>query len=111
MTDSQSSGLTESLAAGVTHRGISLAYGDKQSLNGVDFVPVAFVTYGFGGIQDSAQFGAGGGGGGAAIPVGAYVGGSSGIRFRANTVTVLAVCIFAISTLGLAVKWFVKVAR
>ena len=111
MKDAKSNGLTESLAAGVIHRGSSLAYGEKQTLNGVDFVPVAFVTYGFGGIQDSARFGDGGGGGGTAIPVGAYVGGSDGIHFRANPVTVFAVSIFAISTVGLAVKWVIKVAR
>ncbi|MBZ4487267.1 hypothetical protein LAK86_07910 [Microbacterium sp. cx-55] len=99
------------MADGVNQRGISLAYGDKQTLNGIDFVPVAFVTYGFGGIQDSPQFGDGGGGGGVAIPLGAYIGGTDGIRFRANTVAVLAVSICAISTLGLAIKWVVKVAR
>ena len=111
MTDVKKIDLTEKLAAGVDRRGISLAYGPKQTLNGIDFVSVAVVTYGFGGIQDSAQWGDGGGGGGVAVPVGAYVGGPDGIRFRANTVTVLAMCTLVISTLGLAIKLVVKAAR
>jgi len=103
--------LTEKLAAGVRERGISLAYGDKQTIDGVDIVPVAFVSYGFGGTQGSSQFGDGGGAGGVAIPLGAYVGGADGVRFRPNTIAVLAVAIPVIGTLGWAVSKVVKVAK
>jgi hypothetical protein len=111
MTDTKKSDLTESLAAGVNERGITLAYGEVRTLGGIDLVPVAFVTYGFGGLQDSAQFGAGGGGGGVAIPLGAYIAGPRGVRFHPNTVTVLAVGVLAIGTLGRAIKLVAKAAR
>jgi hypothetical protein len=103
--------LTEKLAEGVNKRGITLAYGDKQTVNGVEMIPVAFVTYGFGGIQDSAQYGDGGGGGGVAIPVGIYTEGAKGVQFKANTVTALAVGVLAIGALGWAIKLVVKAAR
>lgn len=103
--------ITENLAAGVTRRGISLAYGEKQTLDGHDFVPVAFVTYGFGGIQRSKQFGDGGGGGGVAIPLGAHTGGPDGLQFRPNTMTALALSICAINALGWAIAMVVKASR
>jgi hypothetical protein len=105
------SDLTEKLAAGVSQRGITLSYGTTQTIGGVDLIPVAFVTYGFGGIQDSEQFGDGGGGGGVAIPLGAYAASSDGVRFRPNTTTMLALGVVAISTLGWAIKLIVKAAR
>ncbi len=103
--------LTDKLAAGVSERGITLAYGDKQTIDGVDIIPVAFVSYGFGGTQDSPKLGDGGGGGGVAIPLGAYVGGADGVRFRPNTIAVLALAIPVISTLGWAIAKVVKAAK
>lgn len=103
--------LTDKLAAGVSERGITLAYGDKQTIDGVDIIPVAFVSYGFGATQGSPQLGDGGGGGGVAIPLGAYVGGADGVRFRPNTIAVLAVAIPVISTLGWAISKVVKAAK
>lgn len=113
MTDTtpEPSDLTEALAAGVTRRGVSLAYGEKQTVDGHDFIPVAFVTYGFGGLQRSKQYGDGGGGGGVAIPLGAYVGGPSGLQFRPNTMTALALGILAIKALGLATAMVMKTTR
>jgi uncharacterized spore protein YtfJ len=66
--------LTEKLAAGVTDRGVKLAVGEKQTVDGVELVPVALVAYGFG-AGDTEEYGSGGGGGGSAIPLGAYIGG------------------------------------
>jgi hypothetical protein len=103
--------LTDKLAAGVSERGITLAYGDKQTIDGVDVIPVAFVSYGFGATQGSPKLGDGGGGGGVAIPLGAYVGGPDGVRFRPNTIAVLAVAIPVISTLGWAISKVVKAAK
>lgn len=103
--------LTAKLAEGVSQRGITLAYGDTQLVGGVELVPVAFVTYGFGGIQDSEQYGDGGGGGGVSIPLGAYVGGADGVRFQPNPLTALAIGVIAIGALGMAVSMVVKAAR
>ncbi len=102
--------ITEKLAAGVPDRNVGLAYGEKQTINGVDIVPVAFVAYGFGG-GESDELGSGGGGGGTAIPLGVYVGGPSGPRFRANTLALLAVSVPVISTIGYVITKIVKAAR
>jgi hypothetical protein len=103
--------LTDRLAAGVRERGITLAYGDKQTIGGVDIIPVAFVSYGFGGTQGSPRLGDGGGGGGVAIPLGAYVGGADAIHFRPNTIAVLALAIPVISTLGWTISRVIKAAK
>lgn len=103
--------LTEKLAAGVPHRGVKLAYGEKQMVAGVELVPVAFVSYGFGGGEDLAEMGSGGGGGGVAIPLGAYVGGPDGLRFRPNTIAILSVAIPLVSTVGWAIARIVKAAK
>lgn len=85
--------LTHALAESVSRRGLSLAYGPTQTVQGADFVPVALVTYGFGASDESSQWGVGGGGGGVVIPLGAYVKGRDGLRFRANTILVLALLV------------------
>ena len=107
--------LTEKLAAGVPDRSVKLAYGEKQTVDGVEFVPVAFVSYGFGageGFEESSSaVGSGGGGGGVAIPLGAYIGGPDGLRFRPNAIAVLAVAIPVIATLGWAISKIVKAAN
>lgn len=103
--------LTEKLAAGVPNRGVGLAYGAKQLVDGVELVPVAFVSYGFGGGEGLDQVGSGGGGGGVAIPLGAYVGGADGLRFRPNTIALLAMAIPIISTIGWAISRIVKAGR
>ena len=78
----------------------------------MEFVPVAFVSYGFGageGFEDEGS-GSGGGGGGVAIPLGAYIGGPDGLRFRPNVIAVLSVAIPVIGTLGWAISKIVKAA-
>jgi len=101
--------LTEKLAAGVPDRSVRLAYGDKQTVDSVEFVPVALVAYGFG-AGDSDEYGSGGAGGGSAIPVGAYIGGADGLRFRPNTIALLAVSIPVICTLGWSIAKIIKAA-
>jgi hypothetical protein len=102
--------LTERLAAGVTDRGVKLAVGEKQIVDGVELVPVALVAYGFG-AGDTEEYGSGGGGGGSAIPLGAYIGGPDGVRFRPNPIALLAVSIPVIGTLGWAIAKIVRAAR
>ncbi|TPX04539.1 hypothetical protein FJ656_11330 [Schumannella luteola] len=101
--------LTEKLAAGVPDRSVKLAYGEKQTVGGVELVPVALVAYGFG-AGDSDEYGSGGGGGGSAIPVGAYIAGDDGLHFRPNTIALLAVSIPVITALGWAISKIVKAA-
>lgn len=101
-------GPTERLAAGVPDRGVGLAFGPARTVGGAELVPVAFVTYGFGALDESRRFGTGGGGGGIAVPLGAYGVVDGELRFRPNSVTVLALLIPAIGMLGLAVSRVVK---
>ena len=103
--------ITEKLAAGIPNRGVTLAYGETRIVDGVELVPVAFVSYGFGGADDAESLGTGGGGGGVSIPLGAYVGGPDGLRFRPNTIAVLAMAIPIIGTIGYAIRLIVKAAR
>lgn len=109
-TTQETTRLTERLADGVTERGIKLAYGEKQSVDGVELVPVALVTYGFG-AGESEETGGGGGGGGAAIPIGAYVGGADGVHFRPNPIALIAVSIPAVCALGWALARILRAAR
>jgi hypothetical protein len=91
--------LTSTLAGAIPARGIQLAQGEVQRINGSEFLPVAIVTYGFGGSDDS-QWGMGGGGGGMVVPLGAYVTGDRGLRFRPNPVVILTVLIALVSVTG-----------
>jgi hypothetical protein len=109
--------LPEKLAASVPSWGAKLAYGERITLGGQEIVPVALVGFGFGGGQgqgtdelpegDVASVrrgeGSGGGGGGYAVPIGAYVGGPDGLRFRPNPIALIVVTVPLVSAVGLAV--------
>ena len=94
--------IVEKIAQQVTSVGAKASYGDPVTVGGVEIVPVALVWFGFGGGSDESEQG-GGGGGGVSIPVGAYVRGSDGARFKPNPVAVLAVSI----PLAWALSWSV----
>jgi uncharacterized spore protein YtfJ len=103
----------EKLAESVPSWGAKVAYGEKTTLNGQDFVPAAIVVFGFGGGEGSGESleggefpagrgeGSGGGGGAYVIPVGAYVGGPRGLRFHPNPVAIMALAVPLVS----AVAW------
>src|SRR3954468_24146192 len=108
------SNITEKLAETVPDRGIKIAYGDKVTVGGTEMVPVAFVSYGFGGgtmggkgnlgsERDADMNGDGAGGGGVSIPVGAYIAGPEGLQFHPNPITTLWVSIPVIAVLGWAI--------
>jgi uncharacterized spore protein YtfJ len=82
------------LAETVSSAGIKSVYGEPVVIDGTTIVPVAAVQFGFGagGAEDEAGPG-GGGGGGVSIPFGAYVSDETGVRFRPNLITLLAVAI------------------
>jgi hypothetical protein len=88
------SGITVKLATGIRQRAVGLAFGDTQTVGDLHIVPVAFVGYGFGALDHSSErFSAGGGGGGFSFPLGVYVTDHGSVRFRANTVAVLALIV------------------
>ncbi len=112
--------ITEKLAAGVPDRGVKISYGELITVDGTEMVPVAFVSYGFGAgngtgsgsgspVADEGELDmSGGGGGGVSIPVGAYIGGPDGLRFRANPIALAWVAIPLIAVSGWALA---KIAR
>ena len=112
--------LTERLAASVPSWGAKMAYGERTTLGGQELVPVAFVVFGFGGGEGSGEMpengtspagrgeGSGGGGGGYVVPIGAYVGGPGGLRFRPNPVAIMMVGVPLVSAVGWAVARIVS---
>jgi len=84
--------IVELIAERVTSVGAKASYGDPVSVGGVELVPVALVWFGFGGGSDTSENG-GGGGGGVSVPIGAYVRGSDGVRFKPNLIALVAVSV------------------
>ena len=122
-------GITDRTAGGVPSWGAKLSYGERQSVDGVELLPVAFVAFGFGageggtglnapsegtgvsGAEVAGAHGEGGGGGGASIPLGAYIGGPDGLRFRPNPVVLLALGISVIGALGVSISAIIAATK
>lgn len=92
--------------------GVSRAYGSPLQLGGEEVIPVALVSFGFGGGWEEGQEGAsGGGGGGMVIPLGVYRKVGNQVAFRPNTVVTL-LCLAAVtSTAGAAVRKAIRAAK
>jgi hypothetical protein len=128
--------LIEKLTEAVPGWGAKLAYGEKTTVDGQDLVPVALVGFGFGGGEGSntvpdpdpdrdpagaehapdgpgvgVGYGSGGGGGGYAVPIGAYVGGPDGLRFRPNVIVVLVVVVPVVTAAGMALAQIIRALR
>ncbi|SIO01720.1 hypothetical protein [Agromyces cerinus] len=115
--------LIENLAESVPAWGAKVAYGEKTTVDGRELVPVALVAFGFGGGEGSGDMpasektpagrgeGSGGGGGGWAVPIGAYIDGPDGLRFRPNTIALAVVAVPLVTALGAALAVIVGAAR
>jgi hypothetical protein len=117
--------LPEKLSAQVPSWGAKLAYGETITLDGQDVVPVALVAFGFGGGEGHGSEelpeggtaavhrgeGSGGGGGGCAVPIGAYVGGPGGPRFRPNPIALIVVAVPLVSAAGWALAQIISALR
>lgn len=102
------SNLVESLADKIPGSlGARMNYGEPVVLGGVETVPVSLVWFGFGGGSDEGGAG-GGGGGGVSIPVGVYISGIDGPRFRPNPVTMMALLV---PLLGIGAPALAKLVR
>jgi hypothetical protein len=92
--------------------GVSRAYGSPVQLGGEEVIPVALVSFGFGGGGEAGQEGAsGGGGGGMVLPLGVYRNVGGQVAFRPNTVVALMCLIPVISAAGAAVRRAIRAAK
>jgi uncharacterized spore protein YtfJ len=116
-------GLVERMTESVPSWGAKMAFGETITVAGQDVIPAALVVFGFGGGEGSGRWpdrqeapegqgeGSGGGGGGYVLPIGAYVSGPNGLRFRPNLVAVLIVSVPLVSAVGWAVARIVAAAK
>ena len=115
--------LIENLAESVPAWGAKVAYGEKTTVDGQEVVPVALVGFGFGGGEGSGELpesrtpvagkgeGSGGGGGGFSVPIGAYINGPDGLRFRPNSIALAVVAVPLVTAIGGAFALVVGAAR
>ncbi|MWB97396.1 hypothetical protein [Agromyces seonyuensis] len=115
--------LSETLAEAAPGWGAKVAYGEKTTLNGQDFVPVAWVAFGFGGGEGSGDTqegtsvpaghgeGSGGGGGGFSVPLGAYVGSPEGTKFLVNPIPLLIVAAPVVTAIAFGLAAIVGAGR
>lgn len=91
--------------------GVARAYGTPVQLGGQEVIPVALVSFGFGGGNEGDTGASGGGGGGMVLPLGVYrtVGGD--VTFRPNTVVTLVCLVPLISVLGAAIRRAIRAAK
>ncbi|WLQ06792.1 hypothetical protein [Arthrobacter oryzae] len=103
-----------SLVEAFRNVGVARAYGEPVQIGGEELVPVALVSFGFGGGGDSGTAGTsgaaeGGGGGGFVLPLGAYTKNGEGrVVFRANTLTVLLGLVPVVCAVGMSLRGVVK---
>lgn len=87
--------------------GVSRSYGDPIRLGGKEIVPVALVSFGFGGGSEGGNpEGAGGGGGGGFVfPLGVYTQDDGGrLIFRPNPLSLAACLVPLVCAVGLALR-------
>lgn len=104
-----------SLAEAFKNVGVSRAYGAAVQVDGEELIPVALVSFGFGGGSEAgndADGGAGGGGGGFVLPLGVYCRGGGGhVVFRPNTLALLAGLTPLVWAVGYSVRGVIRTVR
>ena len=115
--------LVEKITASVPSWGAKMAFGERVVVGGQELVPTALVIFGFGGgggsgawpehgtVPEGQGEGSGGGGGGYVLPIGAYVGGPDGLRFRPNPVALVIVSAPLLSAAGWAAARIITAAK
>jgi len=113
----------ESLTASLPSWGAKLAFGENATIGGQEVIPAALVVFGFGGGGGSGKWpeggavpegqgeGSGGGGGGYALPIGAYVHGPEGLKFRPNPVALIIASVPLVSAAGWAIARIIAAAK
>ena len=97
--------------------GVSRAYGPAVNVAGEEIIPVAVVSFGFGGGSSPDDVppgsgGSGGGGGSFVLPLGVYAKGPGDrMTFRPNTVVVLALLVPLVCAVGVSIRGILRTAR
>ncbi|MDQ1621808.1 MAG: hypothetical protein QOH19_226, partial [Actinomycetota bacterium] len=96
--------------------GVSKAYGPAVQVAGEELIPVALVSFGFGGGSDpeagDGKGAAGGGGGGFVLPLGVYCRGRGGhVVFRPNTIALLAGMVPLVYAVGVSARGLLRSGR
>jgi hypothetical protein len=99
------------LADSFKNMGVSRAYGTPVNVGGEEIVPVALVSFGFGGGTESGDGASGGGGGGFVVPLGVYRTVNGRAVFRPNTIATLVCLIPLVTAAGAAVRKTLRAAR
>lgn len=113
MTDALSS-----LAEAFKNVGVSRAYGAAVQVDGEELIPVALVSFGFGGGSEAGgsvspdDAASGGGGGGFVLPLGVYSRGAHGqVAFRPNTIMLLAGLAPLVCAVGYSLRGVIRTLR
>jgi len=91
--------------------GVARAYGPPVNLGGEEIVPVALVSFGFGGGMESEEGASGGGGGGFVLPLGVYRTVNGSPAFRPNTIALLACLVPLVAVAGRAARRAISATR
>lgn len=91
--------------------GVTRAYGTPVQLGGQEVIPVALVSFGFGGGNEGDDGASGGGGGGVVLPLGVYRNVGGDVAFRPNTVVTLVCLVPLVSVLGAAIRRAIRAAK
>lgn len=91
--------------------GVTRAYGTPVNVGGQEVIPVALVSFGFGGGSEPGDGASGGGGGGMVIPVGVYTTVNGQTVFQPNTLALFACLVPLVAVTGTAVRRAIAAAR
>jgi uncharacterized spore protein YtfJ len=105
----------KSLTDSFRNVGVSRAYGDPIRLGGKEIIPVALVSFGFGGGTEGGDpevAGSGGGGGGFVFPLGVYTHDDGGrLTFRPNPLALTACLVPLVCAVGFALRGALRARR